>query len=349
MNFCPASNLIWQWAANEAAAAEYPEIQPDHFCLAVLKFSEHNATKLAQCGGNPEAAGEMAAQAEEMRALFLAAGMDTTKVRRNLRVRLGKGGKPCENKVIHRSAAARVLCEMAEVQARFGEANAITPRHLWEAILLCQPPEFWKNANPPAAGGIKPAAALAPNHSDRDLVRLAKEGKICAAPGFEVQSRAAVEVLRSRNRRSLVLVSDSDSRLDGVVRSIACTLAREPVTAEQPWRLLDYALHDPLRANNEVHEAAASQVKLLGKVLDAGTPAGTLLVLPAMEGWPPSAAGLAWIAILRTALTRGNAQFICRASAAVYADSLRKDPIWRQCTESLWLVHHEAGTIPHEL
>ena len=40
-------DLVWRMAVGEAAASEFKEIEPEHFCAAVLKFAEFSGKGLA--------------------------------------------------------------------------------------------------------------------------------------------------------------------------------------------------------------------------------------------------------------------------------------------------------------
>ena len=64
MNLSPSIDLIWRLAAQEMAAGEFSEIQPEHFCMALLKFAEVSVKAPEDDGEQAELAKAIAGDAQ---------------------------------------------------------------------------------------------------------------------------------------------------------------------------------------------------------------------------------------------------------------------------------------------
>ena len=67
MNLSPSIDLIWRLAAQEMAAGEFDEIQPEHFCMALLKFAEVSVKAPEDAGEQAELAKAIAGEAQLVR------------------------------------------------------------------------------------------------------------------------------------------------------------------------------------------------------------------------------------------------------------------------------------------
>ena len=86
--------LLWQLAAQEAIVGEFAEIEPEHFFAAMLKFAELPVEELGHLVRGGRVPRELATEVDSVREELDSREIDSTRVRRELRARLGKGGNP---------------------------------------------------------------------------------------------------------------------------------------------------------------------------------------------------------------------------------------------------------------
>ena len=177
MNFSPSIDLIWRLAAQEMAAGEYGEIQPEHFCMALLKFAEVAIQANEDAGEQAELAKVIAGDAQLVREALQKCGIESTSARRKLRKQLGKGGSPQQGEKVHRSAASRALFESAAKLAQESDTETVTPLHLLTALVQSSTPAIVQVVLGKAAPTPRPAALPLLEKHGQDLGKLAAEGQ----------------------------------------------------------------------------------------------------------------------------------------------------------------------------
>ena len=105
-DFSLGSNFAWQVAAQEAAAAHFEFIEPEHILIGICSLEKLDESKI----GPAEKAGLLAEKAAiELRLN----GLDPTQVRRRLRMELGEGHYARTEHTVHRSPACKQVFERA--------------------------------------------------------------------------------------------------------------------------------------------------------------------------------------------------------------------------------------------
>ena len=115
-------------------------------------------------------------------------------------------------KEVHRSAASRTLFESATKLAQESDSETITPLHLLTALVQSPTPAIAQAVLRKASQPSPPAALPLLEKHGQDLVKQAAEGKVQVKPGLEAQCKAVFQALQQKDRKCLLLVSDSDSR-----------------------------------------------------------------------------------------------------------------------------------------
>ena len=120
MCLSPCTQLAWTLAATEAAAAQAPEIEPEHFLAALTKLrqfcSDAAADALAAEGVDVSLhLSELECVAETLEEL----AVDPDAFRNELRTRLGQDAhEHAQGETVHRSPRSRRLFERAAALAR---------------------------------------------------------------------------------------------------------------------------------------------------------------------------------------------------------------------------------------
>lgn len=110
MKVSASIELSWQLAGREAIAGEFGQIEPEHFFAAVLKLAELPVEDVGNFAPGANVARELAAEVNTIRQELESRSIDSIRVRRALRARLGKGGAPYDGGENHRSQASKDLC-----------------------------------------------------------------------------------------------------------------------------------------------------------------------------------------------------------------------------------------------
>ncbi|MHC4789229.1 MAG: hypothetical protein ACYS8K_08535, partial [Planctomycetota bacterium] len=222
MKVSAAVDLVWQLAGQQAIAGEFKEIGPEHFLMALLKLAELPVEDVDRIAPGAQAARDLAAEVRVVSQELARRGIDSTRVRRELRARLGRGGSAHDGGAMHRAPASRRLFERAAGAADAAGSETTMTRHLLDAILE-SPTDLMvqilgESAGPRAA---VPETPLLAEHG-RDMARLAGEGKLPATAGREAESKALLGALSRADRGAVLLVSESDE----AVRETVCAVAR---------------------------------------------------------------------------------------------------------------------------
>ena len=91
MKVSASVELVWQIAAREAKAFHFGAIEPEHFCMAVMKLAELPVPPAQELAAEAEAARDLARDVAAVRRLLQDRNLDGKQTRRAIRARVGKG------------------------------------------------------------------------------------------------------------------------------------------------------------------------------------------------------------------------------------------------------------------
>jgi len=336
------------------AAGEFSEIQPEHFCMAVLKFAEVAAKMPGEAGREADLALAIAGDAELVREALGKCGIESKAARRKLRRQLGKGDSPFDGGKVHRSSASRKLFESAAALAAESGSETLTPLHLLTALVQAPTPAIVQAVLDGKVPGPPPPALLPllEKHG-RDLVKEAAEGAIQVKTGFEAQSKAVIQSLQQKDRKSVLLVCDSDDLVADLSTALAVAIAAKVAPEElKGRRLIDISTNNTAKLPKKVRPFPwdEADLDLMRQMLaEAAVHPEVILLVPAVEAEPKESGEGAWTRLLTETLLKGAVQFICRVTPAVFAEHVRKDPVWKRRTHAIWLEQAAQGSVPREL
>ena len=143
-----------------------------------------------------------------------------------------------------------------------------------------------------------------------------------------------------------------------VVVDLAAALAIAIAAKDAPEgmkgrRLIDVSLKsrsDALKGKRLSPEEEAAELELMRQLLaEAAAHPEVILMVPAVEAEPKQARGGEWTCLLEEALAKGKVQLICRVTPSVFTEHIRKDAVWKQRTQAVWLGKAAQGSVPREL
>ncbi len=354
MKLSPSIDLIWRLAANEMAAGEFKDIEPEHFCMALLKFAEMSVKPPEEAGEQAEPAKAISGDAVLVREALQKCVIEGTVARRKLRRQLGKGDCPFKGGKVHRSAASRALFESAAALAVESGSETLAPLHLLTALVQSPTPAIAQAVLGKTPPSPPPAPLPLLEKHGQDLVKQVAEGRIKVRLGLEAQTKAVLQVLQQRDRKSILLVSDSDDLVADLAAALADALAAKDVPEGlKGRRLMDVSADRRLDALKGMPSSAkddTAELEPLRQMLtEAASHPEVILLVPAVEAPPKEARGGQWTSILQETLVQGKVQFICRVRPLVFTAHLRKDPVWKRQTQAVWLEKVAQGSVPREL
>ena len=337
--------LLWQMAAQEAIAGEFAEIEPEHFFAAMLKFAELPIQELGNLAAGARVPEELATEVEKVRQELQSRAIDSTRVRRELRIRLGKGGSPFDGAQKHRSQTCREVFDAAARLADDSGSEALAAEHLL-AALLTSPTEAIRavlgEALAPKA--IKRSETPLLAKYGKDLVQLAADGKLPAFSERKAESKNLLAILADPRRLCVLLVTDGDETARSAVAAAAQAMASPDAPAGlKGRRIVDVtgglpAMDLPALSfwwNNMFCEAAGAN--------------DVVLFVPPILGPFSPWQGDFWPELLKKSVCGGSLQFICRVSPTAYQRWIKRDVDWKRHAQVMWIEEQGSGEIPLEL
>lgn len=114
MEISPGVEIVWNLAGAETRAARMKEIDPDHFFCGLLKFSEMKVDEIQTDQVSQPVVAALKNEMERLRKMLSGKSIDTTFVRREIRMAKGQGTeRHSEDDALHRSEAGRQLFDWA--------------------------------------------------------------------------------------------------------------------------------------------------------------------------------------------------------------------------------------------
>ena len=330
---------------------QFEKIEPEHFCIALLKFSEIPVEEVEKIAPGAEVARELAADVAAVREGLDARSVDTTHARRKLRKQMGKGEGSHGGDRMHRSDASRELIDAAAALADEAGSETLAPCHVLAAI-LASPSEAMGAV---LGDGDKAAAskmAKLPQLADRgrDLVQLAHDGKLPSAEGRRTEGKALVRTLAEPDKKGILLVTTDDVAAMQTIAGAAEAIASKQCPADlKGHRIVDVTSIESLPGKCASGPMDAFEGVVEKLIAEAAGVEGLVLVWPAIQAERGAKGISCWGELLRDILAGGEVRCICRLAPLAYHKWLEQDSTWRPLAHVMWIRDEARGDIPDEL
>lgn len=339
--------LVWQLAGHEAVAGAFKEIEPEHFLMALLKLAEMPVAEIEKLGAGTEAVQALTSDVQGVRETLEARGIDSTAVRRALRVALGKGNHKYAGGQMHRAQAARLYFDKAAMLAAEAGSDVLTGRHVLDALLAEPTPAVAKAMAACAAQEKKaPAAPKMPllDAFGKDL-RARKQPEEDGEPGARLaEAKAVVQVLAQPHRKWVLLETVSNTLVGEVLTSVAQLLEAKDVPAGlKGKKLVDVS---EIEVTGKKGESNMDRLQTMMK--EAAETKNVILVLPGLEPQSQTGKPSDWASRLQAAGGNVACQFVARLAPELRSE-LEKDRVWRKTAQIVTLQEKKPGSIPSEL
>lgn len=334
-----------QLAGREAIGAQFNEIEPEHLLAALLKFSELPVDEAGKLAGGTGAARELAAEVAAVRDELSSRSVDSTRVRRELRAKLGKGNHPQSAGPMHRSEASKNIFNAAANSADDANCDTLTAKHLLDEILKAPTPVMAQVLGK-AVGPMVVKQAETPllDAHGQDLTALAAAGEL---PGFSPRQTEAKALLQALGHgRSVAVLCDRDEPARAMVLTMAQLMAGGDCPKPMKGKRLVDVSAVKLTAGNDGLE------RWRQLFAEASTSGNVILFVPPLDtlrGKASTGIENNWLEFLKVALTEQKVRFVCRAATRVYEDALRRDPTWKRLAQVMFVQAEAERAIPNEL
>jgi len=344
MKVSASIELVWQLACREAIGGHHEAIEPEHFCMALLKLAELPAEQIGRFSPNGvHVANELIRDAEGLRHVIGSAGFSSTEVRRQLRKALGKGGAAYDGGEMHRSDDSRALFDDAARLADEAGSEALTPEYLFAALIM--KPTSLIAQIVQREGGELPIGNRLPGLLAKwgtDLTAIAAKGDLVDASGRAAEAKAILKALQSAKRPGVFLVSDREPPAREAMVALACAAAtNRGVPGAKRWRIVDLTMEPaPITAD-------CSEATLLQQVLaDAEHVENLAVRVPDIRD---ASAGEEILTLLRARPPSARPVWICAIDNAIYRQCIQADAHWRSDSTAILLQEKVGQGIPNEL
>ena len=336
--------LLWQLACREAIAGRFAAIEPEHFCMALMKLAElpvAQIEKLSPNGGR--VAEELVHDAQALRKALSGLGVDSTQGRRKLRATLGKGDAAYDGGEMHRSERSRALFDEAARLADEAGSEALTPSHLLAAIAANPTPairEVVLASVKDAAHGAELPGIL--TQWGTDLTALAARSELPEGAKRTLEAKSVLTALQSPTRKGVFLISDANAPVNEVMAALACAARKECA----PTGIKRLRVVDLTRKPTPTIKGIQPEQMVQHVLAEASGIENLVLRIPDIQDKDRAAEVLA---MLKSASTTGCVIWVCRIDWATHRRHVERDAYWRRAATGIAVQHDIREGIPNEL
>jgi ATP-dependent Clp protease ATP-binding subunit ClpA len=346
MRVSASIQLAWEMAGREAVAGNFDEIAPEHFCLSLLKLSELPVDEAGKIDFNAGPARELATEVRALRREIESRSIDSTEARRELRRRLGSGGKDFEGGDLHRSPESRRLFDATVRRLDDAGGNTLEPVHLFIEIMEAPSAiiaEVFSSAVGPSGTDVRMTPAL--DAFAADLTSQARGNDLADVEGRDAECQAVLSDLARPDGGCIFLITDSDPAARAVVQAVAHGAGNsEAPKGVGGIRIMDATALVPYGSNS-----TDTIDQLREGLREASEASGVVVVLPAIQAPNPEGGSDPWADLVATVVTRGSPRCIGRFTQDAWDLWVDLDPAWKQRGQVVWVQEEAAGDIPWEL
>jgi len=337
--------LIWQLACREAIAAEFKEVEPEHFLMALLKFTETALPDLEQLGAGTEAVGVLSADVSALREELGKRSIDCGALRRELRTILGRGNTPYQGGQMHRTPASRDYFDKAARLAGDSGSDVLMGRHLLLTMLEAPTPsvaQVLANASAGKGQAASPQPLIFLYEHGKDLNRLVGGQKLALDNERLAEAKVMLRVLGQSQRNSIFLVADDLE----AVRKTVFTAVRCLAESDIPASLKNRRIIDLSETGGGTTKSKAADDLLERLLNDAAKVSDIILFLPPAGSRSQKVPG--WTETLKAMAAHGKVQFVARLPSEM-RNIVEEDQDWKKVAQVISLARHKISEIPSEL
>jgi len=339
--------IVWPLSAQEAINTEFEFIEPDHLFNAVLKFAELDNEYFQKIIQHSDALGMLSKERDAVRKILndhsINVPTDSTKIRRTLRSRLGKGMHPYnQQRVIHRSDAARKVCTTAEEIAHSSNERYWTSGHLLEA-LFSTPSSLMVSVF--AEAGLsnlkQPMETPFLDKFGRDITELAKDGKLkgiqsdCSLIIKDPVCKVVINEMLGKEKNNVLLIQKGKRSPKEVVECIAQLFVSNlsPSNARGK-RIVEIDVSSIL---NDARSQKKFEEIIYTVFQEASKAGNVILYLSKFHNYLEANSKTDITELLKQTLPKKVIPFIGTTDENNYLNYIKADALWNKLFHSVWI------------
>lgn len=338
--------LVMQIATYEAVAAKFREVEPEHLLMALLKFAELPIEEMGKLAAGGVAAKHVGREVSAVGKELTRRSVESTKIRRELRVKMGRGNSPFSGGVVHRSVASRQIFDVAGKLADDTGSDAVTAEHILEALMRA-PTRLIEQVLGNAVGVKVEERKDTPllDEYGKDLTKLVAEGRLPPVSNRTAECKAVVEALKQPDRRCVLLISDNDQVVESVVFAVAHAIGKKNFAGDlKDQRIIDVTNFPPIWKWDKNNW---EQFRRL--IAEGASAENVILFVPPVQNPPGLDVDDEWSGLLKKTLAKTSTQCVCRVEPATYKNCIKKDFGWKQFANVIWIHDEIKDEVPREL
>lgn len=340
MRLSASVELVLQLAGYEAAASQFAEIEPEHLLAALLKFSELSSEDLLKLVSGSAAGRELTSETDAVRRVLAGRSINSTFVRNSVRAGVGTGGVRYQGGRLHRSAATKQVFETAAKLAAQASSDVFCAKYLLDALLR-SPTSVMREVLGHAVGAVGASTATPLLDQHGKGLALADANATLVVDSSHIAACRAVARALSGSRKAPVLLISEDDR---AVQIILKNLARTDEGHADEWKNTRMVDLTDLRSDDR--DVLALTDPLLAEAAGIDR---IVLLLPPIDVTVRLSHGASWANHLRAVLQDRSVRCVVRVSPHAYDEWVRKDMVWKELAEAIWVHRQDSKDIPLEL
>jgi len=347
MKISASIELIMQFATYEAIAGKFKEVEPEHMLMALLRFPELSVDELEKLAPGAATVKQVVKEIDAVCKELSHRAIESKKIRRELRAKMGNGNSPFSGGRVHRSTAGREIFDIAGKLADDGGSEAITAEHILEA-LITTPTKLIKEVFGDALGPKMKERKDTPflDKYGRDLTKMAVDGDLYPGNDQMAEGKALVNVLSQPDCKSVLLITDNEPlAMQTVIRAVQTLVKKD----DCPKTMRCKKIFDVTSLNQSGEWDRQKMDQFVRLFAEAASVEDVILFVPPMESLADGRAVDDWAVLLRKTLVKGSVQCICQVKTKTYKNCIKRDSSWKRLANIIWLHDDIKDEIPSEL
>jgi hypothetical protein len=335
--------LIWKIAREEAIGGDFEKIEPEHFMMALLRFSEFTQDEIGKLVPDQEVSKVLLNEIQSAQELLDKNRIDSTKLRRAIRQRMGKGTSPYQDGVMHRSDDSRQMFDKVALFAQ-DEGHDSLVAVIFLEYILSYPTPLMKEVLESLTGPV-------PKQDNTPLIdlygtNLMNSSGVMDGKGIllHAQCTGFINTLRFSRKKLIFLIAPTYEETDALINGSLIKIKSDK-NLSPDFNSTSFFGFKKMLSENFNETTFLSKV---GEIIkEANTIEKAILIFPIFEILFKDINALE--NILESSLNAGPAKLVCPINEFMYKNIAGPGTILNSISESVWINQNTGCDIPWEI
>jgi len=335
--------LIWKIAGEEAIGGDFEKIEPEHFMMALLKFAELTEDATEKYIANQEVTKNLLNEIRSLRELLGKNNIDSTRLRREMRHRMGKGSCPYRGEVMHRSDASREMFDQVALFAQ-DEGHDTLVAVVFLEYMLSYPTPLLKEVLEDLTEALpkQHGTPLIDQYGTNLMDSLDYTGK--TGYSTDAQNTGFLNVIRFSRKKVVFLIAPTFDEADTLTKNSVIKIKSDKNRMPDFRSTLFFSLK---KLCAEDFNESVFLSKIDGIIQEANGLQNVILILPLFELPVANPGSLA--TTLESSLKTGTVKVVCPVSELSYENKVQPGTVLNAISEPVWVIQNSGNEIPWEL